>query len=303
MTACPEDLPESIVVEVPATSANLGVGFDCMGMALDLWARFTFARSKELVIDGCQERFRGRDNLAWTSYLTALAGLGSDPAPVHLTIDSPIPLSGGLGSSSTCVVAGIVAAQAMTGMMPDLDFTLDVATQIEGHPDNVSPAVLGGLVSSFVRDGKTFSNRFEVADNLRFVVIAPPYEVRTEEARKVLPQTVPLQTAVWQMGRCVACVEALEDGDSALFGKACEDRIHEPFRKELIPDYEPLRDTALSSGADAFFISGSGSSMIALTDGDAAADEVACAFSEARPGMWVRRVTASQEGARVIQTP
>lgn len=294
------ELPAKAVVEVPATSANLGVGFDCMGLALDLWARFSFERAHELVIDGCQERFRGRDNLAWTSFSTALAGLGAGPIPVHLTIDSPIPLSGGLGSSSTCVVAGIMAAQALLGRDIDREFTLDVATQIEGHPDNVAPAILGGLVSSFVKDGETVSSRFGVAGNLRFIVIAPPYEVRTADARRVLPPTIPLQTAVWQMGRCVACVQALEDGDAGLFGRACEDRLHEPYRKDLIPDYEPLREVALSSGADAFFISGSGSSMIALADGDEAAGEVACAISAARPEMWVSRIAASEQGARVL---
>ena len=151
-----------VVVSVPATSANLGVGFDCLGMALDLRANFGFLRSDHLEIYGCEERFRGEDNLVWTSYLTALAAMGVDPIPVRIDIDSGVPLAGGLGSSSTCVVAGVVAAQAMAGRPYDPAFTLDVACGIEGHPDNVAPAILGGLVSSFMSDGEVFSTHTSV---------------------------------------------------------------------------------------------------------------------------------------------
>lgn len=290
---------EPITIAVPATSANLGVGFDCLGMAFDLWASFSFAKARKLEIRGCEERFRGRDNLVWTSYLAARAGLGLDPTPLSILIDSPIPLSGGLGSSSTCVVAGIMAAQAIDGIPSDPSRTLDVAAQIEGHPDNVAPAILGGLVSSFIKSGKTVSTRTDVAPNMRFIVIAPPYEVRTADARRVLPEMVSRSTAIWQMGRCVATVRALEQGDADLLGKACEDRLHEPYRKALIPDYEPLREIALSSGACAFFISGSGSSMVAVADGDETAGRVACALSAERPEYWMRSVAASPRGAYV----
>ena len=101
------DEVRKVVVTVPATSANVGVGYDCLGLALDLPARFTFEPARELLIDGCEERFRGEDNLVWTSYLETCKNLLAKPIPLHITIDSPIPLSGGLGSSSTCVVAGV----------------------------------------------------------------------------------------------------------------------------------------------------------------------------------------------------
>lgn len=287
-------------VAVPATSANLGVGFDTLGIALDLEAKFAFLRAPELRIVGCEERFCGPDNLVWTSYLTACAALGKDPVPLQIDIQSPIPLSGGLGSSSACVVAGLMAAQLMFGRTYDPEFTLKLACGIEGHPDNVAPAVLGGLVSSFMDEGKAVTLPCPVASNLRFVVISPPYEVRTADARRVLPEQVPLATAVWQMGRCHAMVEGLRQGDAALIGRAAHDKLHEPYRAQLIADYEPLRKVALEAGACAFVISGSGSTMLAIADGAERAQDVHDALAAARPGMWLHILPAHLQGARVI---
>lgn len=287
-----------VIVRVPATSANVGVGFDCLGIALDLTATFLMTPAQALEIDGCEERFRGEDNLVWQSYLAACRELGQESTPLKITILSPIPLSGGLGSSSTCVIAGVACAQAL-GAGYDEQACLELATRLEGHPDNVAPAILGGLVSSFVEGDVTTSTRMDVASNLRFIAVAPPYEVRTADARRVLPKEVPASTAVWQMGRCVATVRALELGDAELLGKACHDKLHEPYRSRLIPDYEPLREAALAAGACAFMISGSGSTMIAVADGDKRAAEVEQALAEARPGFWLRTLPANSLGTTV----
>lgn len=287
-------------VSVPATSANLGVGFDCLGLALDLRAKFTIERADELSVTGCEERFRGRDNLVWTTYLDTCATLDARPVPLAIDIQSPVPLSGGLGSSSTCVVAGVAAALSLAEKGWDVPLALDLATKAEGHPDNVAPAVLGGLVSSFVRGADTVSTRMDVAENVRLVLMAPPYEVRTADARQVLPKEVTLATCVWQVGRAVASVRALETGDLALLSQACEDRVHEPFRRRLIPDYDRLRVAALDAGAAAFVISGSGSTMMAVCDGPDAAGRVATAAVEAGvDGLWVRAMGASPKGTAV----
>lgn len=289
-----------VIVRVPATSANVGVGFDCLGIALDLTATFLMTPSKRLEIEGCEQRFRGEDNLVWQSYLDACARLGMQARPLHITILSPIPLSGGLGSSSACVIAGIGAAMALSPDGFDRARALELAVAIEGHPDNVAPALLGGLVSSFVDEGgQTTSTRMDVADNLRFVAVAPPYEVRTAEARRVLPTEVSRETAVWQMGRCVAVVRALELGDAGLLGVACHDRLHEPYRAKLIPDYDALREAAFAAGACAYMISGSGSTMLAVADGDEAAARVADALRAARPGFWLQALPANTLGTTV----
>lgn len=287
------------IVRVPATSANVGVGFDCLGIALDLTATFLMTPADCLEVDGCEERFRGEDNLVWQSYREACRALGLEAAPLRITILSPIPLSGGLGSSSACVIAGVAGAMALAGEGFDRERALELACAIEGHPDNVAPALLGGLVSSFVDDDVTTSTRMDVAGNLRFVAIAPPYEVRTADARRVLPDTVSRETAVWQMGRCVAVVRALETGDAALMAAACHDRLHEPYRSRLIPDYDALREAALGAGACAFMISGSGSTMVAVADGDEVAARVAEALARTCPGYWLQTLPANTLGTTV----
>lgn len=293
-------MADSCRVSVPATSANVGVGFDCLGLALDLEATFSFEKSDHLEILGCEERFRGDDNLVLASYRGATRRLGREPVPLRLVIDSPIPLAGGLGSSSACVVAGIMAAEALADVAYDEQFTLDLATRLEGHPDNVAPAVLGGLVSSFVDGKDTTSLHFPVAEGLRFVAIAPPYEVRTADARRVLPHEVELSTCVWQMGRIVALVRALETGNEELIAKAAQDRLHEPYRAKLIPDYALLRERALEAGAAAFVISGSGSTMLAICGSEPAAEDVVDAVSGAAEGLWIRICSANAEGAHYL---
>jgi homoserine kinase len=271
----------SVTVTVPATSANVGVGFDCLGLALSLKASFTFKPSQDgqLHISGCQTRFQGSDNLVWTSYLHACKTFSVPSQPLSIDIDSPIPLAGGLGSSSACIVAGIWGARALAGLPTDCDATLQLASALEGHPDNIAPAVLGGLVCSFIDSGKITALRFNVAKNLQFVAIVPPYEIRTAEARRVLPTEVPLSTVAWQTGRCVAMVHAFEAGDAALISSCAHDKVHEPYRARLIPDYEAFRSAALAAGAAAFLISGSGATTIAVCDGEDCAKSVADAIS------------------------
>ncbi|MBQ9007498.1 MAG: homoserine kinase [Atopobiaceae bacterium] len=289
--------PRRITVRVPATSANLGVGFDVLGLALDLDATFVFEPADELLVTGCDERFNTPDNLVWKSYLAACDALGLDACPLHIHEDSPIPASGGLGSSSTCVVAGIVAAQALAGRDIDRPFTLSLATRIEGHPDNVAPAVMGGLVSSYVDDGQTVTTRWPVAPNLRFVCLAPPYRVLTSDARMALPSMVPMSSVSWQVGRCLAMVSALASGRTAEIAACCHDRIHEPYRAPLIPDYERLQDACLAAGAITFLISGSGAAMLAICDGDTSAQQVIDAAVATMPELWAKVMRASERGA------
>lgn len=286
-----------VTVRVPATSANLGVGFDVLGLALSLDATFVFEPSERLLVTGCDERFNTPDNLVWRSYLDACAELGLTPQPLHIHEDSPIPASGGLGSSSTCVVAGIVAAQALAEREIDRPFTLSLATRIEGHPDNVAPAVMGGLVSSYVDEDRTVTTRWPVAPNLRFVCLAPPYRVLTSDARMALPSMVPMSSVSWQVGRCLAMVSALASGRTTEISACCHDRIHEPYRAPLIPDYDRLQDVCLEAGAITFLISGSGAAMLAICDGDAASQRVSDAAMRAMPELWVRIMRASERGA------
>ena len=288
-----------VTVSVPATTANLGVGFDVLGLALELSATFAFEPADALLVEGCAPELRGEDNLVWTSYLAACAEYDLAWRPLHIVEHSPIPSSGGLGSSSTCIVAGVLAAQALGGLPLDRESALNIATRIEGHPDNVAPAVMGGLVSSFVNGNDTVTTRWVVAPNLRFVCMAPSYRVLTRDARKALPSMVPISTVSWQVGRCLAIVSALASGDPHAINECCHDRTHEPYRAPLIPDYERLKAISLAAGACAFLISGSGATMLAIADGDEAASKVTEAVEGVVPDLWVRTLRASEHGASV----
>ena len=262
-------------VTVPATSANVGVGFDCLGIALSLYARFEAERAEKLSITGCDPAFAGEDNLFYQSMRYALRAWSEPPFPIRLRIDTDVPLARGLGSSSTLVVGGICAAALLTGRDVDRAEVTALASALEGHPDNVAPAIWGSLVCSFTPEGEKAEGcdgdlepalpeivRYDVADNLRFVCVVPPYEVKTSEARRVVPQTVPLSTTVWQMGRIAGATRALETGDVELLARALDDRLHEPHRRALIPDYEAIRSICLEAGAVPW-ISGSGSTVVA----------------------------------------
>lgn len=289
-----------IKITVPATSANLGIGYDTLGMAVSLYAHFTFDHADELVITGCSEEFQNEDNLVYQSFTQALGTWGVDPFPIALDIQTEIPVARGLGSSSTCVVAGIMGAAALTRHTVTREELVAMATAIEGHPDNVAPALLGAAVCSFTPAGELpRCLRYEVSDRLRFVTIIPPYEVHTSEARKVVPQEVPLSTAVWQMGRIAGLTRGLETGDTNLIAAANDDRLQEPYRRELIPDYDAIRRTCLEGGAKTLWISGSGSTLMAVTDDTIVAKFLQVRLREEFPSCETHILTCDNAGAQI----
>lgn len=289
-----------IKITVPATSANLGIGYDTLGMAVSLYSHFTFERADELQITGCPEEFQNENNLVYASLVDALHEWGEEPFPVKIDIQTEVPVARGLGSSSTCVVAGIMAAAALTGHTVDRAELVRIATAVEGHPDNVAPAILGGAVCSFTPEGGLpRCLRYEVSDRLRFITVIPPYEVHTSEARKVVPQQVALADAVWQMGRIAGMTRGLETGDLALIAAANDDRLQEPFRRALIPDYDGIRATCLEGGAGTLWISGSGSTLMAVTDDTIVAKFLQVRLHEAFPTCETHILTCDTQGAQI----
>ena len=160
-----------IKITVPATSANLGIGYDTLGMAVSLYAHITMDRAEALTITGCPEAFRNADNMVYQSFLYALETWGEKPFPVSIHIESHIPVARGLGSSSTCTVAGIMGAAALTGRIVGRAEAVSIATMMEGHPDNSTPAILGGQVTAAIENGRVFYCRQELRDDLRFAAI------------------------------------------------------------------------------------------------------------------------------------
>ena len=304
-------------ITVPATSANVGVGYDCLGLALTLYAHCTVERADTLAITGCDERYAGPDNLFYVSMCYALRSWGVEPFPVRLHIETDVPVARGLGSSSTLVVGGIYAAASLTDREITREEAVALACRMEGHPDTVAPAIYGGLVCSFTPAGVAPEGCdaelepeeprcicYPVDPSLRFVCVVPPYEVKTTEARRVVPRTVALADAVWQMGRIAGVTRALETGDVDLLAAANDDRLHEPHRRALIPDYDAVRACALEAGAATLWISGSGSTMTAVvreknTDFCPISKGVADALRRAFPGFDVRILACNTTGARV----
>ena len=193
-----------------------------------------------------------------------------------------------------------LAAAALTGHTVDRAELVRIATEVEGHPDNVAPAILGGAVCSFTpTDSLPQCLRYEVSDRLRFITVIPPYEVHTSEARKVVPQEIPLSTAVWQMGRIAGMTRGLETGDLDLIAAANDDRIQEPYRRRLIPDYNAVRDTCLNGGAKTIWISGSGSTLMAVTDDTIVAKFLQVKLREQFPKCDTYILTCDTEGAQI----
>lgn len=258
-----------IRVKVPATSANLGVGFDCMGLALDWQGVFTFCfDGPEFMISGCPKAYQNKDNLVYHAFARTLMALGERVPVVQIHIDTPIPVARGLGSSASCIVAGVLGAVAYSGQKLPLQELLRLAMLLEHHPDNVAPALYGSLCASFMENGLPYTAQFAVHEKFRFVTIIPDYEVRTEDARRILPSDMSYADAIYQMGRCATLGKALESGDEEMVRHACIDRMQEPYRSRLIPEYDEVKRLCMDLGALAFVISGSGSTMLAVCTAD-----------------------------------
>lgn len=288
---------KKIIVRVPATSANLGPGYDCLGLALSLCSEFTFEESGELLIEGCPAEYQNEDNLVLRAFRETFLRAGKKAPAVHLVIRAEVPAARGLGSSSTCIAAGALAANLFLGEPFDKAELLNICTALEGHPDNAAPAVYGGLCASFTEGGRAYSLPFACDAAWRFVTIIPDYEVKTEEARRAVRKEVALSDSVYTTSHALAVVRAFADGNEALIGLACRDILHEPYRKALIKEYDAVRALSFSHGAAAFFISGSGSTMIALAKGDAAARQIAGAARTAFPAFTVKVLCINARGA------
>lgn len=252
-----------IRVHVPATSANCCIGFDSLGMALDWWATFQFEPSDELIITGCPKEYANEDNLVVQSFLKTCQHLRKEVPTFHLHIDSDIPFSRGLGSSSTCVVAGILACDAWFQTHLNKMEILEIATDIEGHPDNVAPCIFGKAVCSFMEEGKPRMMIVPCAD-YKCLAMIPDYPIVTNEARKVLPSTLKYKDAVSQVGHALCFLQALQVGNEMILVKSCVDHLHEPYRKKLIPDYDSIHEQCQEMDL-AMWISGSGSTMLAIS--------------------------------------
>lgn len=252
-------------VQAPATSANLGPGFDVMGIALSLYNTFRFAPAKEDSLTGFAGEEETKDNLILKSYHRYFEAFGLPYQPVKITqVSSDIPLSRGLGSSASCIIAGLLGANALSGDYLPSEKLLSLANAIEGHPDNVAPCLLGGLVASFRNDrGEVIPLRHSLSPKLGFLVLVSPQELSTEKARGILPKTYPLADITYDASRLANLPQALQEGNLPLLEELMEDHLHVPYRLPLIEGGERVQKAAKEAHLP-FTISGAGSSLLVL---------------------------------------
>ena len=292
-----------VVIEVPATSANLGPGFDCFGLALDWCERVTLRTESsgfriEVTGEGADQVPRDETHLIVRSALLGLADLGQSVTGLGLCCHNTIPHGRGLGSSSAAIVAGLLAARALAGREPDLAWTVRHATAIEGHPDNVAAATYGGFVLAYEgRDGVAVVQG-RVAPELEVVTFTPPSAVATNAARALLPNRVPHVDAAANVARAALLVEAVA-GRPDLLWEATRDWLHQEYRRSAMPRSSELMTELRSTGLAAV-ISGAGPSVLVL--GSAAQLDVAQArgWVPAADRFRVRRGRIGL-GARVIE--
>ncbi len=263
----------SVSVSVPATTANIGPGFDCLGAALALYNKFTFAivsstSEVEIIVKGeeAEKITTDRTNLAYQSFIEFYRHLNKQP-PNHLKceIELGFPLARGLGSSATAIVGGLVAANYLAGNLLDRSDIINLAIAIEGHPDNVVPAILGNCQLS-VGQG----DRWEICpvpwhQDLIPVIAIPDFVLSTQEARSVLPQRIDRSDAIFNISRTGLLLQGLQNNRGDWLKIALEDRLHQPYRQTLITGYEAVKAAALAAGAYGTVISGAGPSLLALT--------------------------------------
>ncbi len=262
-----------LTVHVPATSANLGPGFDCLALALDLWNRASFSLEGEGLRAQVSGEGQGKlpedaRNLILQAALRFYQEQGA-PAPAALRVecDNRIPLGSGLGSSAAAVLSGLLGANALLGGPAGTDEILRLACELEGHADNAAAALLGGLALVTGGEEGLLAHGYPPA-RLQVAVAVPEIDLPTRAARAALPTQVPLADAIFNLGRAPFVIEALRSGELALLGAAMQDRLHQPQRLKLIPGAPAAIAAARQAGAAGVALSGAGPSVIAFSQGD-----------------------------------
>ena len=279
-------------VRVPATTANLGPGFDCMGLALNLWNEACFTRAGEgirLINYGEGPNIPTDERnliIQAMRFFCDLRGL-TLPRGLLIRCHNQIPLSSGLGSSAAAVLTGLLGAAQLLNSPLDEKEALDLAARMEGHADNAAAALFGGLVLVAAGKGSWLVQRIEVPP-IQAAVVLPAFDLPTHAARAVLPGEVSLSDATFNMGRALLVVEALRNGSLDLLRRAMDDRLHTPYRLPLIPGAQAALEAAYQAGASAVTISGAGPSLIAFSAADARQVSEAMVSAFKRAGVTAR---------------
>ena len=258
-------------IRVPATSANLGPGFDAAGLAVTLYNTFVFELLEEekLEIKGCPAQFANENNMTYQAFLQAAGHIGLSFKGLQITTSGDVPYTRGLGSSSTCIVAGIVGAYAFLDRQEERQDILNLATAIEGHPDNVAPAIFGGMTVSVMKENQVTTLNIPVKHDYRYIALIPPFTLSTEKARAVLPDKVSRSDAITNVSHLALMVASIINGYDEGLKLGFKDKLHQPYRGKLIENYFPIMAVLEKDphiiGA---YLSGAGPTIMAIIKAD-----------------------------------
>ena len=299
----------SIIVTVPATTANIGVGFDCLGAALTMANEFEFAVADtdtklKITVEG-EEAYKvgtGENNLIYRSLLKLYQRIGQTPPNLEITIKLGVPLSRGLGSSATAIVGGLLGANSLAGNPLTQEEIMNMAIEAEGHPDNVVPALLGNCLLSIKDNTEWQICRIQWHQDIVPVVAIPDFELSTEAARSVLPTEYSRDDAIFNISRMGLLVRALATNNREWLKTALADKIHQPYREQLITGYPEVRQAAIEAGAYGMVISGAGPTLLALTNpacSERVVESMIRAWANMGVKVMVRSLAIDTEGAKI----
>jgi len=290
-----------MIIKAPGTSANIGPGFDCFGIAWDVYNEIEFeSGGTGLEISGCPEEFQNRDNLAYAGYMAVLKHADIEEHPLNIKfLNTEVPVSRGLGSSAVLIVAGAVAANELHGLGLSKDELLSITTPVEGHPDNIAPALFGGFTVSTMEGERAVTASFKISEKLYFTALIPDFKLSTELSRSVLPQSYSRADAVFNVAHAALVLKAIESGDMELLRLALQDKIHQPYRLSLIEGADRVKELVKEAGDGVLCISGAGSTLLSISDKAEFSDKLALLMAKEFPGWKVRKLTPDMQGARV----
>ncbi|MGF7185034.1 homoserine kinase [Desulfitispora alkaliphila] len=297
-----------VTLRVPATSANVGPGFDAVGLALDLYNYVTITESEKFAInisgEGAQDIELGTDNIVYKAAQRVFDETGFKCKGLNIKLENHIPVARGLGSSAAALVGGVMGANILSGSQLTKQKLLEIVTDIEGHPDNVAPALFGGLVTSTILDtGDIVWRKVELDRDWKFVVAIPDFTLSTKLSREALPEQIPFTDAVYNISRVGLVVLAFQNRDLRLLGQIMEDCLHQPYRSALVPGMTEVLKKVKQQGRPVA-LSGAGPTVLAIADFDKEAREIgklmADTFAEHQVNCLIQVLDPNNTGAEVI---
>lgn len=297
-----------VQVRVPASTANLGSGFDIFGMALDIYNTFSLRLTTEsqwsVSLPAALTMPTNRDNLVLQSACRLFKEVGFVPQGLHLELEIDVPLARGLGSSSSAIIGGLVAANSMVGSPCDRDTLLEMAIEIEGHPDNVTPALIGGLTLSYKTGDTHRYLNLPCPSDLRIVLAIPDFQLGTAQARSILPPRITHHDAVFNSSRTALLVAAMYEKRYDWLATAMEDHLHQAYRAPLVPGMTAAIAAGYKANALGVALSGAGPTLIAFVqhDADAVGAVLQEAFRQHGVSCDIRTVQPDTHGVVVVSS-